>query len=1008
MNELSLYKVSSGSTNEGKSYAGAEWYLKYETTKASAGKTLVKWYLYKRGRTTTPTFLSTTIELYFTSDYTITYQSGTKLTWKPERITADPSPRTGIHRSYNPGDNSSPTASGSFIITHNNSGQGSFYVQLNAAIYTSSITKGKKQTVTLKENKPQSNCYWSPTTGKVTIDKTIATPGGEITVTWAGAVAGISNAIKGFRVDYALSTSSGEKVWKTAKDDIEPTKTSYNFILPSEDTNRGKYVTVRVFVKNTITTFEDGSLWSSNQCKINSKPSAPILTTKSQIVPSTQSTIKFDITPGKDVDGQACSIYYSGTDGVLKLYTTGTAISLSSGTNQIWFCTFDGLEYSDDNVSITITRNSKPTVAMKIDDLGSFKRQITVTPTSGQSGNDEYNCGFSFDNVNYTIWPKTKDRILRSGDMRIGLYNKVGPFIQGRTYSIKFWIQRYDGVEKSDIYYSEQEYFTVPNFYVSGKAIGDNNDIHKFFEKEVYVKLQDNQNDTDGWSTDARDIEGCSRGEQLKAVSFPSSDGRQFEVALSSDQYLTRVKEIIFNNIELSNVNSTTGYFNPYTSPVLGVSMSALDGSYGLSEPPGLEVRHLVGTDWITCGPILPSASSSDNTWYYELTPAHLWGNGRIATSVVNTVDYISKAEKKIKLELTSEFEKTFTKDYTLFFDFSTAPYIDGFQVDSYSSDLKQGSSLKFKGIIKYYSNKLDFNIIDTASKNSLVTVTRTKEYYNTDPWVSNEGGWSKNPYEYDLSNITEKTIGAIKTTYETTFEITASTDLQAIASSGRFKLWRHTAPRINLTQLSHSGNVLSGQYDVVDFGSDHDGVLLKFDVVDEKDRTIAGGLTHGDGSFEVEFEFNDEAYLFFTLKFYSTLKIGGAESTYDSRSNSLVVYNILPTISYRENSIGINTRDPHLNGSYELPDAAVTISQHSTQTKVYLVSGLNTASIDLENGAQNGFILDCGSWDNTPGGIIPSSPELPANLARIAYSGNIKDLEQSSDIIVVLSSLEI
>ena len=119
----------------------------------------------------------------------------------------------------------------------------------------------------------------------------------------------------------------------------------------------------------------------------------------------------------------------------------------------------------------------------------------------------------------------------------------------------------------------------------------------------------------------------------------------------------------------------------------------------------------------------------------------------------------------------------------------------------------------------------------------------------------------------------------------------------------------------------------------------------------------------------------------------------------------AFVVYNILPTIAYRENQVGINTNNPALNGEDKLPKSVLTVSafnenQETGRQYIYLVaSNNNLASIDLTNGGMNGFVVDAGTWDNIPGGIVPGHGDTPANLAMVAYTGEISDLEQEATI---------
>ena len=80
------------------------------------------------------------------------------------------------------------------------------------------------------------------------------------------------------------------------------------------------------------------------------------------------------------------------------------------------------------------------------------------------------------------------------------------------------------------------------------------------------------------------------------------------------------------------------------------------------------------------------------------------------------------------------------------------------------------------------------------------------------------------------------------------------------------------------------------------------------------------------------------------------------------SYSSVVTIYNTAPTISYRKNQIGIN-----INGIEENPEFAVIIGATTvgeTEVKhIKLYSANNTATIDLDSGALEGFVIDGGSW---------------------------------------------
>jgi hypothetical protein len=87
-----------------------------------------------------------------------------------------------------------------------------------------------------------------------------------------------------------------------------------------------------------------------------------------------------------------------------------------------------------------------------------------------------------------------------------------------------------------------------------------------------------------------------------------------------------------------------------------------------------------------------------------------------------------------------------------------------------------------------------------------------------------------------------------------------------------------------------------------------------------------------------------------------------GEEESYTTRknvySNEQAAYNILPTVSYRKNLLGINASN--LN-TYN--NAVVVIGEHSSKNIIYLVSSTGIKQINTSTGELDGFIVDCGEW---------------------------------------------
>lgn len=118
--------------------------------------------------------------------------------------------------------------------------------------------------------------------------------------------------------------------------------------------------------------------------------------------------------------------------------------------------------------------------------------------------------------------------------------------------------------------------------------------------------------------------------------------------------------------------------------------------------------------------------------------------------------------------------------------------------------------------------------------------------------------------------------------------------------------------------------------------------------------------------------------------------------------SNTLVVYNLVPTVAYRKNRLIINSK----NGE---DDSVIYVSRASGAYMVRFKlqdefgNSRGDLTIDLHSGTIDNAIISGGSWDNAPGGVIPT-PDLPTGLAAIAYSGDISDLEQTKDITIVFT----
>lgn len=143
-------------------------------------------------------------------------------------------------------------------------------------------------------------------------------------------------------------------------------------------------------------------------------------------------------------------------------------------------------------------------------------------------------------------------------------------------------------------------------------------------------------------------------------------------------------------------------------------------------------------------------------------------------------------------------------------------------------------------------------------------------------------------------------------------------------------------------------------------------------------------------------------------IKYETTVTQGNYSVVHESESNFVYIYSNAPTVSYRENCVGINTAAPDIvNG--DPSEAVLMISPTSNKNKVYIVGNKSTARIQMDDtiGLVN-FVVDGGSWTNITGGFTPGTVpggDVDDTLAKIAYTGEIGDAVQyASEPIIIIS----
>ena len=252
----------------------------------------------------------------------------------------------------------------------------------------------------------------------------------------------------------------------------------------------------------------------------------------------------------------------------------------------------------------------------------------------------------------------------------------------------------------------------------------------------------------------------------------------------------------------------------------------------------------------------------------------------------------------------------------------------------------------------------------------------------------------------------------------ETEIKLTARIENNTIASdpvqsSNTITLLRHTVPSVSLINASLSK--IEGNGDQItlkfnkDWGIDEDyGVNTISIELFENTGNISSSPTNvffDDSTVTIPVTISNNSWnkQWIRAKIIVKNLYLGIETTKTlNETNTIAVYNITPTIAYRQNHLGINTATPN-------EQAIITIGGTSGRNKIVYAD--SSSYCDLDRFRMNGdncqienFLFIGGSWDeNGPTGGSGSTgasgnnnnSTIP-NLATVAYTGEIEDLQQT------------
>lgn len=343
-----------------------EAYWSFEWTaapsKTERGKTIVSYSIYRRGRSQSPTWLSTncTIKAYYNGNWHTLLDTGNRSA--PQ--SGNDSKGTSFKNALEDSD--------SFTVTHDTDGSGSFKVTISAYIDHGTLWQPNctgEGTAILDKNQAYTACA-SPTS--VTASGVVK-PNGDIKVEWSGQKDGIGNSIESYKIYWKISPEGTypdpSKEDYTSSTDIDgdvDTSSATITLTDITDDQRGHKVTFCVQAMGAVDGYDAPTASTGGSVTINTRPPKPSkVTASASVVASSGGSVKLTVTSGGvDAEGQIISYYYAASRSGEKIkFTSSTAISVNAETTfYVW--AHDGLEYSSSYVTTTVKINVKPTVAI--------------------------------------------------------------------------------------------------------------------------------------------------------------------------------------------------------------------------------------------------------------------------------------------------------------------------------------------------------------------------------------------------------------------------------------------------------------------------------------------------------------------------------------------------------------------------------------------------------------------------------------------------------------------
>lgn len=856
--------------------------------------------------------------------------------------------------------------SGTTIIQHKNTGEGTVKVAFSISkIWTSLSAPTENSSVwSLPINYPYTKCA-APEFQSVS--PFIQKPGGNIAIAWINKGGGIANEVKHFKLSYRIGTS-GEWTISTT------TGTSKTITLPT-NAARAARVYIKIQAIGTVPGYDSEEVNYSGAILTNSLPGAPTVSGSNEItIPSTQNTFSFDIAPGDDSDtSQTTGVYYATAIDGQKVRCPSPFSPVISRTTTYYFWTYDGLEYSASYISRRIIKNSKPQVSLSFTG-GETNLTVAFSKENGQTANNSYEFGYLYNDIRVTLY-SGKEASFNIGDMRAVLGGST-PLKSNTIYNYSFWIQRNDGIELSDLVYSDNHSFYTPTVTLKN----DSGEIAAF-SKQVQVSISGGDGQYSSMSFE--NIE-ATKSNNVFLLNTSSLDyGKAIDKLYFNESFYIVPDSILYKvsriRIQPSGQSSSPFVpttFKPYTTQSLAISIVGVLGEeYGLADIPNLKIT--IGSSSLS---LVPDASSNNDTFYYSV-------DGK---SIYNLIANTSLSTAECKLIIQNDFGDEFQETFLLNLDFTEPAIIQSISLypgGSYPplnqwEYLKEGMPIYCNlQLLSFSKPEVELQSNGLFAKTKLA-LTEEGEYENF-----NYGDYDFNakPKIYSFNEAVVSGLGDISQDFNAIFEIIAKTPgyelIQNIYPNEVIPVKAHRSPWAHFITANFQDGNLKTVLQIDDLGHsiNNNNYRVSLSIQERSEYSSEEKENNGLNEVEIVWEnfqgFVDGANTYeflhiaprLTVSTTTQTKLNNGKVEYSScfestKTTSLftytVVYNISPTVAYRKNYLGINT----INFS-NFDDAVAIINSYGSRKAIYLRSDSALVKLNLENGQIEGLSVDCGSW---------------------------------------------